>query len=72
MKPTKFKWAWDNKPPTDDPAMTRQRAALLLKSWRADQPRSRCCKVGAHTYRILTGDGYTATMVVVANNSTRG
>lgn len=70
MKPTKFKWAWDNKPPTDDLAMTRQRAASLLKSWRAD-PYMRCYRVDAHTYHIIDRDGYRASMVVLDANSTR-
>lgn len=34
MKPMTFQWGWNGAAPQPDPAMSRQRAATLLRSWR--------------------------------------
>jgi hypothetical protein len=34
MKPNKFGWLWGDHEPRNDPSMTRNRAALLIRAWR--------------------------------------
>jgi len=72
MKQTKFFWAWNDEPATADRAMTRKRAATLLRSWRANARTAgrvsnsgfTLSRLGKGIYRVRLRSGQAGTMFI--------
>ena len=59
MKQNNFLWAWGDYALSDDPLMTRERAARLLIAWRHTSrqkrnggPMRQLTRTGPHTYHV--------------------
>ena len=71
MKTTNFLWAWNDHAPQPDPAMTRSRAARLLRSWRRlcrqpanYRPLLSVIRVARGVYRVTHESGEAGTLIV--------
>lgn len=70
-KESKFLWGWRDYNPLPDPAMTRERAAKLLRSWRRSRTQGRrdflLQRIGKGHYRVAAC-GYEddpGTMIII-------
>ena len=71
MKKSSFLWAWNDRAPQRDAAMTRARAALLLRSWRRlcrqsaiYRPLLSVTRVARGAYRVEHKNGEAGTLIV--------
>jgi hypothetical protein len=66
-----FKWAWDGEAPRPDPAMSRQKAVVLLRAWRKKAAAAKAGKeafelrrIAPGTFRATADNGQSGTMFV--------
>ena len=71
MKPSNFKWQWNDGPIWSDPSMTRSRASVLLRAWRrqARQPANyknvyQLTRIDRGVYRVASTHGESGTMIL--------
>lgn len=71
MKAQTFYWAWNDHDRQPDPHMTRQRAAVLLRSWRRllrqpanNRPLAGLQRLARGHYRVTHASGESGTIFI--------